>query len=107
MQQPGIRPPVRRFLVETLHIHQCRPRRRLGPCLPHIIHPPLAQPLLAVGDESPVGAPPLFPLGVKRLVGANLNIFTPNSGGVGAPLPPSRFRPRQIMLPPPPPFDHP
>ena len=87
MHQPGIRPPVRRLGVETPEIQQCRPSRRPDPRLPHPINPPQAQPVPAVGDESPLGAPPFFRSGVKMLVCANSKIFTPISGGGTSPRP--------------------
>ena len=69
--------------------------------------PPQAQPLPTVGDESPVGGPPLFPLGgedvgLRQLEHPHRHFFFEEGG-----LPPSLPRPRQPALPPPPPVDHP
>ena len=68
--------------------------------------PPKPSPCQQWAMNHQLVAPTFFCLGVKMLVCANSNIFTPLSGG-GAHLPPSLPRPRQLTLPPPPPVPHP
>ena len=103
MHDPGIRPPVRRLRVEAPEVH-------VGVqfhAFPAYSIPPEPSPCQQLATNRQWVAPPFFLSGVKMLVCANSNIFTPISGGGGLHLPPSLPRPRQLRLPPPPPVDHP
>ena len=92
VRHPGVPPPVRRLGVEAPEFLQRRPGRRPHPGLPHPLNPPEAQPLPAVGDESPVGGPPLFPLGGEDVGLRQLKNLHPPFGGGGA-RPPTAYSP--------------
>ena len=87
VHHPGIHPPVRRLGAETPEVQQRRLGRRPHLGLPHPLNPPQAQPLPVVGDESPVVAPPLFPLGGEDVGLRQLKHLHPPFGG-GPHLPP-------------------
>ena len=108
MHHPGIHPLVRRLGVETPEVQQRRPGRRPDPGLPHPLNPPQAQPLPAVGDESPVGGPPLFPLGGED-VGVRPQTSSPPFRGGGGGTSPHRFfpGPGNSRCKPPRPLHHP
>ena len=91
VHHPGIRPPVRRLRVKPPHVHQRRPGRRPGAGPRPILHPPQAQPLPANGDESPVGAPPLFPLRGEDVELRQLKHLHPHFRGGGGGVSPHFF----------------
>ena len=89
VHHPGIHPPVRRLAVETPEVQQRRPSWRRDPGLPHPLPPPPPKPSPCQqwATNRQWVPPPFFRSGVKMLVCANSNIFTPLSGEGGAPPP--------------------